>query len=78
MYRIPMILRYDFDCSNLGKETFSTSEGSEFFAYFSISCGSDPEEMLLVVITIPLLSIWMKLAIVLDLIVLRAWLILAT
>ena len=78
MYRIPMILRYNFNCSNLDKETFSTSEGSEFFTYFSISCRSDPEETLLVVITIPLLSTWIKSAIVLDLIVLRAWLILAT
>ena len=34
MYRIPTILRYDFNCSNLGKETFSTSEDSEFFYIF--------------------------------------------
>ena len=55
MYGIPTILRYNFDCGNLGKETFSMSEDSEFFTYFSISCRSDSEEMLLVVITIPLL-----------------------
>ena len=50
-----MILRYDFDCGNLDKEIFLTSEGSEFLTYFSISCRSNPEEMLLVVIIIPLL-----------------------
>ena len=77
MYGIPMILRYNFNCSNLGEEIFSTSEGSEFLTYFSISCRSDPEEILLVVIIIPLLSTWMKSAIVLDLIVLRVQLILA-
>ena len=51
-----MILRYNFDCSNLGEEIFSMSEGSEFLTYFSISYRSDPEEILLVVIIIPLLS----------------------
>ena len=77
MYRISMILRYDFNCSSLDEEIFSTSEGSGFFTYFSISCRSDPEEMLLVIITILLLSTWIKSAIVLDLIVLRTQLILA-
>ena len=71
MYQMPMILRYDFNCGNLGKEIFSMSEGSEFLIYFSISCRSDSKEMLLVVIIIPLLLTQMKLAIVLDLIVLR-------
>ena len=77
MYEIPMILRYNFDCGNLGEEIFSTSKGSEFLTYFSISYRSDPEETLLVVIIIPLLSTQMKSAIVLDLIVFRARLILA-
>ena len=78
MYGIPTILRYDFDCGNLGEEIFSTSIGSEFFTYFSISCRSDPKEMLLVVIIIPFLSTQMKSAIMLDLIVLRAQLIFVT
>ena len=72
MYEIPMILRYNFDCGNLGEEIFSTSKGSEFLTYFSISHRSDPEEILLVVIIISLLSTQMKSAIVLDLIVFRA------
>jgi len=56
MYGIPIILRYDFNCGNLGEEIFSMSEDSEFLTYFSISYRSDPEETLLVVIIIPLLS----------------------
>ena len=71
-----MILRYNFNYGNLGKEIFSMSEGSEFLTYFSISCRSDPEETLLVVIIISLLSTRMKSAIVLDLIVFRTQLIL--
>ena len=76
IYGIPTILRYNFDCGNLGEEIFSMSESSEFLTYFSISCRSDSEETLLVVIIIPLLLIRMKLAIVLDSIVFRAQLIL--
>ena len=46
--------------------------------YFLISCKSALEETLLVVMTIPLFSAWMKLAIVLDQMLLRAQLMLTT
>ena len=76
MKRILTILRYDLDWGSLASETLSALEESEFLMYFSISWRLEPDDMLLVIIMIPLFSTQMKSAIMLDLIALRARLIL--
>ena len=75
---IHTILRYDLDWGSQANETLSVLEESELLTYFLISWRLEPEETLLVVMTIPLSSTQMKLAIVLDLIVLKAQLMLMT
>ena len=56
MKGIPTILRYNLDWGSLASKTLSALEESEFLMYFSISWRSEPNDMLLVVITIPLFS----------------------
>jgi len=71
MKGISTILRYDLDWVSLAGKTLSALEKSEFLMYFSISWRSKPDDMLLVIIIIPLSFTQMKLAIMLDLIALR-------
>jgi len=66
------------DWGSLASKTLSALEESEFLMYFSISWRLGPDNILLVIITIPLSFTQMKLAIVLDLIALRVQLILTT
>ena len=75
---ISTILRYDLDWGSLADNILSKLEESEFLIYFSISWRSEPNETLLVIKTIPLSLTCMKLANVLDLIALKAQLILVT
>ena len=62
----------------MGEEICSISVEREFLTYFSISYKSEFKEMLLVVMTIPLSSTQIKSTIILELIPLRAHLMLIT
>ena len=55
-YRMPMIFRYDLDCSNLGDFTWSASMQIILLTYFSITWRSEGLAILLVAITILLAS----------------------
>ena len=77
-YRMPMIFRYDLDCSNLGDFTWSASMQIILLTYFSIAWRSEGLAILLVAITILLASAWIKSAITFDLILLKALLMLTT
>ena len=69
-----IILRYDFDWGSRGDTILSSLVWREFFIYFSISCRSEFDATLLVEIITPLLSVYMKSAQTLDLILLcQAW-----
>ena len=71
-------MRYDLNWGILASDILSALEESEFLIYLSISWRSEPDKILLVIITIPLSSTQMKSANMLDLIALRAQLILVT
>jgi len=73
---MPTILRYDLDYGSLGVLIWSTSTHDKFLTYPSISWRSERLATLLVEITMPLLSIQMKLAMIFDLMLLRALLML--
>ena len=78
MQGMPTIFRQDLDCRSLRDEICFASVVRKFFTYFLISCKSEDEETLLVVIMIPLSLAQMKSAIVFDKIFLRAQFILIT
>ena len=75
---MPVILRYDLDYGSLGALILSASTQAKFLKYPSISWRSERLAILLVEMTMSLLSIQMKSAMIFDLMFLRALLILIT
>jgi len=77
-YGMLIILRYDFDWGSLGESICLASIQRELLTYFSITYRSEGLAILLVEITISLLSLQIKLAIMFDLMLLSNLLILTT
>ena len=77
-YEMPKIFKYNFDWGKLSALTLSKSTTFTFLIYFLIVLRSKVEATLLVVIVRPLLSAWIKSAIMSDLIFLSVLLMLAT
>ena len=75
-YGIPMIFKKDFYWGSLGTSTWFTLILFIFLTYFSIVWRLRGPVTLLVVITIPLLSAWIKSAIISNLILFKALLML--
>ena len=72
------ILRYDFDCGNLGDSIWSSSTTREFLTHLSISWRSEGLATLLVKIIMHLSSSLMKSAMMFDFMLFKALLILIT
>ena len=73
-----IILRYNFDCGSLGELIWSATAHKVLLIYFSISWRSEGLMILLVEMITLLTSVWMKSAIMFNLMFLRALLILVT